>query len=145
MTIYLYSTHRHWRNAVANKSLSVSSFNPSIPFPSLHSLSTMNLTDWTNNNNNNISSGSGNNRAQWLRTCNELRKIFQRIEPELEPNSSSGNDSEKDAQRGQKQQTTAMDQRMFQSRLQREISYALGRDSCLYLIPIIGRGFKDAY
>lgn len=78
-------------------------------------------------NNDDNAFSCGTDKAQWLRTCNELRKIFQRIEPELDSNSSD--DIEKDAQRDGENRKPAIDQRMFQSRLLREISYALGMDS----------------
>lgn len=87
--------------------------------------SSASLTLAINDDDNGFSCGT--DKAQWLRTCNELRKIFQRIEPELDSNSSD--DIEKDAQRDGENRKPAIDQRMFQSRLLREISYALGMDS----------------
>lgn len=90
----------------------------------------------TNNNCRGGRCGRKADKTDWLRTCNELRKLFQRIETELVANGggAESGDIEACVQRGDQTQYSAIDQvrQVFQSRLQREIINALGEARTSY-------------
>lgn len=73
-------------------------------------------------------------KKEWLECYRELRTLLGRIKCEVAPHS-NGADIEKDAQRPPVE--TTIDHSVFQSRLQREISCALGK--LKWMAGVIGK------